>query len=51
MMVVPMVVTPDGISFGLIQQGIQLTHSIVQEEQKPEVVEMRKIASLPSYTF
>ena len=41
-MAVPLVLTLDGASPGLIQHKTQLTHSSVQEEQKLQVLEMCK---------
>ena len=37
-MAVSLVLTLDGTLPGLIQNKMQLTHSIVQEEQKPKVI-------------
>ena len=37
-MAVPLVLTLDGTSPGQIQNKMQLTHSIVQEEQKSKVI-------------
>jgi len=38
LMAVPLVLTLDGTSPGQIQNKMQLTHSIVQEEQKSKVI-------------
>ena len=37
-MAVGLVLTHDGTLHGLIQNKMQLTHSSVQEEQKPKVI-------------